>query len=80
MLKEHYKDLVELGKLAATQDPRASADGVPYLSPQLLAWLDRLFPERSARLGETHDSLMFKGGQRSVVMRLREEYDKQQQR
>lgn len=39
----------------------------PIVDRTLLNALDASFPERSPRLGESMDELMFRAGQRSVV-------------
>lgn len=42
----------------------------PFIDAALLEWLDKKFPERSPRLGDSIEDLMWNGGQRSVVMYL----------
>ncbi len=39
--------------------------------PIVIDHLERMFPERSFRQGESHEDFIFAGGQRSVVLHLR---------
>lgn len=39
----------------------------PYIPPDLLRELEKRFPEQSPEIGETHEALMWRGGQRSVI-------------
>lgn len=49
---------------------------LPILTKDALDALDALYPERSARhSGDSPASLMFQGGQRSVVRKLIEAYN-----
>jgi hypothetical protein len=50
---------------------------LPNLSKDLVEELDRLFPEKSATLDFDTKELYFKGGQRSVVRYLKEQFDRQ---
>lgn len=48
----------------------------PRIPENIVAYLNFVFPEKSANLGDSQDSIMFQGGQRSVVrflMRIFEE-------
>ena len=40
---------------------------VPRIPENIVAYLNAVFPEKSATLGDGIDSVMFQGGQRSVV-------------
>jgi hypothetical protein len=50
---------------------------IPPLSKALIDALDALFPECSAGLNDSYDLCMWKGGQRSVVRKLIDEYRRQ---
>ena len=52
----------------------------PYTSEELLNELDKRFPEKSPTLDETYETLMWRGGQRSVIQFLRQQYEDQSQR
>ena len=52
----------------------------PYTSEELLNELDERFPEKSPTLNETYETLMWRGGQRSVIQFLRQQYEDQSQR
>ena len=52
----------------------------PYTSEELLNELDERFPEKSPTLDETYETLMWRGGQRSVIQFLRQQYEDQSQR
>ena len=43
---------------------------IPIISKELIAYLDSIFPEKSADLKDTEKEVFFKGGQRSVVHHL----------
>ena len=43
---------------------------IPIISKELIAYLDSIFPEKSADLKDTEKEVFFKGGQRSVVNHL----------
>ena len=43
---------------------------IPIISKELIAYLDSIFPEKSADLKDTEKEGFFKGGQRSVVNHL----------
>lgn len=47
---------------------------VPDITPALLAALDILFPEKSADKSDTHDDVVWRGGERSVVRFLHEQH------
>jgi hypothetical protein len=51
---------------------------VPQFSEDLIEQLDKLYPERSPRKGETLADIMFDAGQRSVVRALKERLRQQQ--
>lgn len=53
-------------------------DQFPYtaVSKELLDALDSIFPQRSPARGESHDDLMFRGGERSVVDFLHAQYER----
>lgn len=50
---------------------------LPPLSKPLINALDAMYPERSPEETEDHDRLMWRGGQRSVVRKLMDEYRRQ---
>jgi hypothetical protein len=52
-------------------------DHLPPIPEDLLAALDKLFPERSPELGEAEGQLRWRGGQRSVIRFLKEHYARQ---
>ena len=52
----------------------------PYTSEELLNELDKRFPEKSPTLDETHETLMWRGGQRSVIQFLRQQFEDQSKR
>ena len=43
---------------------------IPIISKELIAYLDSIFPEKSADLKDTEKAVFYKGGQRSVVNHL----------
>jgi hypothetical protein len=45
----------------------------------MLGYLDKVFPEKCAILGETQDSIFYAAGQRSVVRYLFRLYEEQQE-
>ena len=47
----------------------------PSIPEALLEELERRFPERSARPGDTIEDLFFKGGQRDVIRFLRGQFN-----
>jgi hypothetical protein len=47
------------------------------IPPALVDWLDRLFPERSPDVSESHGDMMFRGGQTSVVRFLKHKLKEQ---
>ena len=49
----------------------------PRLTPELLGFLDRTFPERCPDTNETPAEIFFKSGQRSVVRYLIRIYEEQ---
>jgi len=50
---------------------------VPTIQPDLLRYLDQLFPERCARLGESEQDIFFYSGQRAVVLYLNRIFQEQ---
>ena len=52
----------------------------PYTSEELLNELDKRFPEKSPTLDETYETLMWRGGQRSVIQFLRQQFEDQSKR
>lgn len=52
----------------------------PYISEELLNELEERFPNQSPQLDETHQQLMWRGGQRSVVEFLRRQFEEQTKR
>ena len=54
-------------------------DKLPPIPLELIAALDKLYPERSASLGETMDQIMFRAGQRQVVRFLLAQFEEQNQ-
>lgn len=52
---------------------------LPDLSQDLLDELDRLFPEKSATPSDSPNTLYYRGGQRSVINFLKEQYERQNQ-
>jgi hypothetical protein len=52
----------------------------PYTSEELLNELDERFPEKSPALDETYETLMWRGGQRSVIQFLRQQFEDQSKR
>lgn len=54
-------------------DPQA----VPAVPADLLAYLEKAFPERSAERNDTIDTLKWRGGERSVVRLLRRVFEEQ---
>ena len=52
----------------------------PYTSEELLNELDKRFPEKSPTLDETYETLMWRGGQRSVIQSLRQQFEDQSKR
>jgi len=48
-----------------------SPDNFPAIPPKLLEALEAHFPSRDPILTDTHDKLMFHGGQRDVLRFLR---------
>ena len=52
----------------------------PYTSEELLNELDERFPEQSPTLDETYETLMWRGGQRSVIQFLRQQFEDQSKR
>jgi hypothetical protein len=52
----------------------------PYVSEELLNELEERFPNQSPQLDETHQHLMWRGGQRSVVEFLRKQFEEQSKR
>lgn len=53
------------------------SDQLPPIDQALLDALDKLFPERSPTINETIDGLMYRGGQRSVIRFLHEQFARQ---
>jgi hypothetical protein len=49
----------------------------PYVSEELLRELSLRFPNQSPQKDETHQQLMWRGGQRSVIEFLRTQYEQQ---
>ena len=49
----------------------------PYVSEELLNELEERFPNQSPQKDETHQQLMWRGGQRSVIEFLRTQYEQQ---
>lgn len=49
----------------------------PPLGADLIDHLEKAFPEKSPRQGETLENLMFRGGQRDVVSTLRAVFNQQ---
>lgn len=43
----------------------------PHISDELMQALEAMVPHTSPRLGETHDEMLFRGGQRHLVDVLR---------
>jgi hypothetical protein len=52
----------------------------PYISEELLNELEERFPNQSPHLNETHQDLMWRGGQRSVVEFLRGQFEERTSR
>lgn len=52
---------------------------VPIIKLEMLGYLDKIFPEKCAILGETQDSIFYAAGQRSVVRYLFRLYEEQQE-
>ena len=52
----------------------------PYTSEELLNELDERFPEKSPTLDETYETLIWRGGQRSVIQFLRQQFEDQSKR
>ena len=52
----------------------------PYVSEELLNELEERFPNQSPQKEETHQQLMWRGGQRSVVEFLRKQFEEQSKR
>lgn len=65
----------ELAQAAASS--KVSASDLPTISKALLEAMDRLWPERSPNLSESHADLMWRGGQRSVIRKLQDEFRRQ---
>lgn len=61
------------GLLQVTINPK----NVPPIPPDLLAWLDHVFPEKCARPGQSMDEVWHEAGARSVVRRLIVEKERQ---
>lgn len=49
----------------------------PYVSPELLEELKKRFPERSPQIGESHNDLLWRGGQCSVIALLESKFKDQ---
>ena len=49
----------------------------PYVSRELIEELERRFPERSPTKGESMETLLWRGGEVSVVRFLREKFKSQ---
>lgn len=49
----------------------------PYVSAELIRALEERFPQRSPQKHESHEDLVWRGGQCSVVDFLRAEHDDQ---
>jgi hypothetical protein len=67
-------DPLKLSHAIRSQAPEATTPLIPKL---LLDWMEKLWPERSADLNDNHDLVMWRGGQRSVVRKLLDEYRRQ---
>lgn len=52
-------------------------ENFPPISNEIITALDKLYPERSASIGETMDQIMFRAGQRQVVRFLLAQFDEQ---
>lgn len=53
---------------------RGSAPPFPNVSEALLEALDRQYPAQSPKRGESHEDLLWRGGERSVVEFLRQHH------
>jgi hypothetical protein len=51
----------------------------PPLDPALLRWLDETYPEKSPAKDERYGELMWRGGVREVVRKLKVEFERQQE-
>jgi hypothetical protein len=51
----------------------------PLVSKELLAELEKRFPDRAPEIGDNHDSILIQTGQVSVVRFLRHQFDLQNQ-
>jgi hypothetical protein len=51
----------------------------PLVSKELLAELEKRFPDRAPEIGDSHDSILIQTGQVSVVRFLRHQFDLQNQ-
>lgn len=49
----------------------------PYISKELVEELDKRFPDRSPAYNEAHTTLMWRGGQRSVVEMIKQLHEDQ---
>lgn len=52
-------------------------DRIPFIPPELVDWLDRCYPPRDATADARLEPLVFLGGQRDIIHRLRREMDAQ---
>jgi hypothetical protein len=52
---------------------------IPVLTPNVIQFLNTLFPERCASLTESEKEIFFAAGQRSVVKYLNRLYEEQQE-
>jgi len=50
----------------------------PRITQEVLVYLDQMFPEQCAILGETSDSIFFRAGSRAVVRHLYRLYNEQE--
>ena len=52
---------------------------IPIITKEIIDYLDSLFPDKCAELGQTEKEVMYKSGQRSVVNHLIEKYKIQEE-
>lgn len=57
----------------------AKPDLCPPLDDAVIRWLERKYPPKPAKPGDTVEALFFAGGAHSVVVFLRHEYERQQE-